>query len=365
VVDADPATRAWLASAGLADPGPAVAAPEGDAERGAAAAAARLAAARARRAADAATPPGPRLWDTMPVPAAGWRAPEAAPGDADARGVLNRFFVPPPPRGPPPPLPPHTGFGSEADSAASCVSLAPRTRVARPPAPGDDGVILRFPARRVPAPGAPALADPSDADRRFTLRLWAADGSVDVVEARQEGFPGGRFLDRARARRPPCACAPPSVFAPAAPGLASCAACGGGEPGGGGGGGAGWYTEADAFAGATLRLHGRAFRLASGDAATEARLVARGHPLADAGAALAAARAGVSGREGALRTALADAALAGVARLDATALAAVLAAAGAPVATAQQAAALVRAVAGARAVAADPDTVVDALLGGE
>ncbi len=91
-----------------------------------------------------------------------------------------------------PPLPPHTGFGSEEDSANSCLGLTPRARVRRAPPAADAGVELRFSARMAGPeliPGACQLAE-GDAGRGFSVRWTPADGAVSVVEERAPGEEG-------------------------------------------------------------------------------------------------------------------------------------------------------------------------------
>jgi hypothetical protein len=88
-----------------------------------------------------------------------------------------------------PPLPPHNGFGSEEDSANSCLRLSSRARVRRAPPAADAGVEALFAARLVgpeTVPGACRLSD-GDAERRFSVRWTPADGAVAVFEERAPG----------------------------------------------------------------------------------------------------------------------------------------------------------------------------------
>lgn len=94
--------------------------------------------------------------------------------------------------------PPHTGFGSEEDSLASCKHLTPR-------APKRDvarlmdyaGRALRFEARTL-------TGAREDATRRFVIAVWLADDSVQVWEKRQRnsGHTEGRFSQKARRKNP-------------------------------------------------------------------------------------------------------------------------------------------------------------------
>lgn len=98
-----------------------------------------------------------------------------------------------------PPLPPHNGFGSEEDSANSCLRLSPRARVRRAPSAADAGVEAAFPARLAgPAtvPGACELGE-GDEGRRFSVRWTPADGAVAVFE---EKAPGKKEGKRGRGR---------------------------------------------------------------------------------------------------------------------------------------------------------------------
>jgi len=94
--------------------------------------------------------------------------------------------------------PPHTGFGTEEDSLASCLRLT-----ARPPRRdvrklmSEDNNILRFEARIVGAKKA-------DEERRFILAVHTADDNVSVWEARQRnsGHTEGKFAQKSRKRNP-------------------------------------------------------------------------------------------------------------------------------------------------------------------
>jgi len=91
-------------------------------------------------------------------------------------------------------IPPHTGFGGEADSMASVIAL-------RPKPPKKDLVklmtltdkILRF----------VALCEsglPEDKDRRFIITLYMSDDTISVYEkkSRNSGFMEGSFAERSK-----------------------------------------------------------------------------------------------------------------------------------------------------------------------
>jgi len=94
--------------------------------------------------------------------------------------------------------PPHTGFGSDEDSLASCKHLTPR-----PPRRDinkmlvESDTVLRFEARM-------ANNQPEDAHRRFVVNVYPADDSVAVWEARQRnsGHTEGRFAQKSRKQNP-------------------------------------------------------------------------------------------------------------------------------------------------------------------
>jgi hypothetical protein len=95
-------------------------------------------------------------------------------------------------------FPPHTGIGSEEDSLASCLQLAPTP-------PRKDmiklmtlqGVILRFEARL-------DNGQFEDEIRRFIVCFFPADDSIAVYEfnTRNSGFGGGKFSERAKKKNP-------------------------------------------------------------------------------------------------------------------------------------------------------------------
>lgn len=114
--------------------------------------------------------------------------------------------------------PPHTGFGTEEDSLASCKHLTPR-----PPKKDEvklmdeAGQVLRYLARiekykqqamprasqRVTSPIF-ALAGDEDEDRRFIVGFYTADGSVGVWEqkSRNSGHSEGKFAQKTRKKNP-------------------------------------------------------------------------------------------------------------------------------------------------------------------
>lgn len=97
-----------------------------------------------------------------------------------------------------PALPPYNGYGLLADSAQNCVSLLPK-----PPKPDfakltlNDKKVLRFRAALVDAPGAPKVTQ-ADVERSFVVSFFLTDDSLSVYEPsiRNTGFPGGKFLER-------------------------------------------------------------------------------------------------------------------------------------------------------------------------
>jgi hypothetical protein len=94
--------------------------------------------------------------------------------------------------------PPHTGFGTEEDSLASCKHLTPR-----PPRRdvnklmNESHKILRFLARTV-------NDKPEDEDRRFVIGFYIADSTIGVWEVKQRnsGHAEGQFAQKSRKRNP-------------------------------------------------------------------------------------------------------------------------------------------------------------------
>jgi len=94
--------------------------------------------------------------------------------------------------------PPHTGFGSEDDSLASCMNLVPK-------APRKDlqklmaasSKVLRFEAR-------PVNGLPEDAERRMVVAYYLADNTVACFEIKQRnsGQVEGKFRERAELVNP-------------------------------------------------------------------------------------------------------------------------------------------------------------------
>lgn len=110
--------------------------------------------------------------------------------------MAPRPFVESAPR-PTPTIPPHNGFGSEADSLANCVSLVPKR------APFDvrnfeknDGKNLVFTAQFEGASEGRAV--PPNDERRFIVTLYLVDNTVSVYEPPvvNSGVIGGKFLER-------------------------------------------------------------------------------------------------------------------------------------------------------------------------
>jgi hypothetical protein len=92
--------------------------------------------------------------------------------------------------------PPHTGFGSEEDSLASCLALRPK------PPPKDikklmagSGIALRFEASM-------DNYKPEDCTRKFVVCVYLSDDSVSIWESRRNnsGHDEGKFSERSRKR---------------------------------------------------------------------------------------------------------------------------------------------------------------------
>jgi len=94
--------------------------------------------------------------------------------------------------------PPHTGFGTDEDSLASCLHLTPR-----PPKRdiirlmGDQEKVLRF-------QGQMLNGKTEDANRRFVVAIYLADDSVGVWELRQRnsGHAEGKFAFKSKKQNP-------------------------------------------------------------------------------------------------------------------------------------------------------------------
>jgi len=94
--------------------------------------------------------------------------------------------------------PPHTGFGTEEDSMASCLHLTPRApRRDVNKLMSDQGKVLRFQGQMV-------NGKTEDANRRFVVAIYLADDSVGVWELRQRnsGHAEGKFALKAKKRNP-------------------------------------------------------------------------------------------------------------------------------------------------------------------
>eukprot|EP00933_Yihiella_yeosuensis_P029647 TRINITY_DN2328_c0_g2_i1.p1 TRINITY_DN2328_c0_g2~~TRINITY_DN2328_c0_g2_i1.p1 ORF type:complete len:651 (-),score=127.88 TRINITY_DN2328_c0_g2_i1:342-2294(-) len=94
--------------------------------------------------------------------------------------------------------PPHSGFGSEDDSLASCIRLTPRPPqrdVKKLMVHGD--AVLRFEA--IMADGAP-----EDTNRRFIVAIFLADDTVGVWELKQRnsGHSEGKFASKGKKINP-------------------------------------------------------------------------------------------------------------------------------------------------------------------
>jgi hypothetical protein len=95
-------------------------------------------------------------------------------------------------------FPPHTGFGTEEDSMASCLHLTPRApRRDINKLMGDQGKVLRF-------QGQMMNGKTEDANRRFVVAIYLADESVGVWELRQRnsGHTEGKFALKSKKRNP-------------------------------------------------------------------------------------------------------------------------------------------------------------------
>ncbi|CAJ1447588.1 unnamed protein product [Effrenium voratum] len=143
--------------------------------------------------------------------------------------------------------PPHTGFGSEEDSLASCLRLTPR-----PPQRdmkrliADADKVIRFEA--VLANGVP-----QDSKRKFVVAVFLADDSIGVWElkTRNSGHNEGKFANRARRKNP---------------------------------GTGTWFRKQDFFVGALIEVNGSPFKLTWADDAAFSRMEKNPaqHPCADA-----------------------------------------------------------------------------------
>ncbi|KAM9576566.1 EF-hand domain-containing family member C2 [Trichechus inunguis] len=121
-------------------------------------------------------------------------------------GVEN--FTPISCKPPPPPkierkFPPYTGFGSEEDSLRSCISLVPTPhrrdfrKFVEKDSYGYISYALRFFAKLITHKCA-------DVDRMFVISYFLSDNTMSVFELteRNSGTTGGKFLRRARVKRP-------------------------------------------------------------------------------------------------------------------------------------------------------------------
>jgi hypothetical protein len=94
--------------------------------------------------------------------------------------------------------PPHTGFGEEDDSLASCLHLTPRApRRDINKLMSDDGKVLRFQSQML-------NGKVEDQNRRFVIAIFLADDSVGVWELRQRnsGHAEGKFARKSRMKNP-------------------------------------------------------------------------------------------------------------------------------------------------------------------
>jgi len=94
--------------------------------------------------------------------------------------------------------PPHTGFGTEEDSLASCLRLTPRV-------PYRDINKLMLDADKVLRfSGKMTNGRPEDVHRRFVIAIYLADDSVGVWELKQRnsGHAEGKFAQKSRKKNP-------------------------------------------------------------------------------------------------------------------------------------------------------------------
>lgn len=127
--------------------------------------------------------------------------------------------------------PPHSGFGTEEDSMASCLHLTPRLPRR------DVNKLMDNADRTMRFEAAMETGARDDARRRFVVTLHLADDSVSVWERRQKnsGHDEGRFAARARIKNPSTGR---------------------------------WFTPQDFFVGATVTVSAVPFRLLQADEAT-------------------------------------------------------------------------------------------------
>eukprot|EP00397_Hematodinium_sp_SG-2012_P011612 GEMP01011756.1.p1 GENE.GEMP01011756.1~~GEMP01011756.1.p1 ORF type:complete len:656 (+),score=133.88 GEMP01011756.1:47-1969(+) len=94
--------------------------------------------------------------------------------------------------------PPHTSFGSEEDSLASCISLRPK-----PPAK-DLVKIMALSNKILRFVSSCSTGMSEDADRRFIVAFFLEDDTCSIFEARtrNSGFMEGLFCERTRAKNP-------------------------------------------------------------------------------------------------------------------------------------------------------------------
>ena len=107
----------------------------------------------------------------------------------------------------PPPFvpPPHTtGIGSEEDSLASCFSLCPKPTK----------VMLDKEKRQLRFSAHMDSTKPEDIGRTFILTYFVKDAHITVMEppVRNSGIVGGKFLEKAKHKRPDGAAFTPSEF---------------------------------------------------------------------------------------------------------------------------------------------------------
>mmetsp|Transcript_256 Transcript_256/g.787 ORF Transcript_256/g.787 Transcript_256/m.787 type:complete len:703 (+) Transcript_256:243-2351(+) len=138
---------------------------------------------------------------------------------------------------PKPALPPHTGFGSEEDSAESCLRLMPKKRQKDWHKWNEaQGKVMRFTAC-FGEDEQHKVKSSVDAQRQFVVTYYLEDDTVAIFEPpqRNSGVVGGKFLERAAVKKP---------------------------------GRSIYYRQRDFYVGAAISIHAHLFVMTSADEAT-------------------------------------------------------------------------------------------------
>jgi len=95
-------------------------------------------------------------------------------------------------------FPPHTGFGAEEDSLASCLHLRPK------PPPKDLVKLMTLSGKIFRFLSSCDNGVPEDVDRRFLIQVYLQDETISVFEkkSRNSGFMEGSFAERATKKSP-------------------------------------------------------------------------------------------------------------------------------------------------------------------